>query len=74
LYEEFPPGASIIVLTLIAAVMYALIGQDFYQRLFASKGDKTAMKTAITSGIFLMVIAFIPLIAGVIALTLKPNT
>ena len=71
--NAFSPGASVIILTLVATVMYTLIGQDFYQRLFAAKDEKTAMKAAIASGIFLMLIAFIPPIAGMAALALSPT-
>ena len=71
--NPFSPGGPVIVLTLVATIMYTLIGQDFYQRLFAAKDEKTAMKAAIASGIFLMIIAFIPPLAGMAALALSPT-
>lgn len=67
------PGLSVITLTLIATVMYTLIGQDFYQRLFASKDEKTAFKAAILSGIFLAIISIIPPLSGMAALALSSN-
>jgi len=67
------PGASVILLTLIATVMYTLIGQDFYQRLFAAKTERIAVLAALTSGVFLMVISIVPPLAGMAALALSPN-
>lgn len=49
-FSVFSPGTSIIVLTVVATVMYTLIGQDFYQRLFATKDEKTAIKASLLSG------------------------
>ncbi len=66
-------GVSLFALTLAATVMYTLIGQDFYQRLFASKDEKTARKGAIYSGILLMVLSFLPAIAGMLALALSSD-
>lgn len=44
--------------------MYTLIGQDFYQRLFASKDGITARKASFIGGIFLIIISFFPVITG----------
>jgi Na+/proline symporter len=72
-FNVFSPGTAVIALTVTATVMYTLIGQDFYQRLFASKNEKTAIKASLLSGIFLVVISFLPPIAGVSALALSPS-
>ncbi len=72
-FNILSPGATLIVLTVVATVMYTLIGQDFYQRLFASKDEKTAVKASLFSGIFLIVVSFIPAIAGMAALALSPS-
>lgn len=72
-FNIFSPGTSVIVLTLVATVMYTLIGQDFYQRLFASKDEKTAARASLLSGILLIIVSFIPAIAGMTALALSPN-
>ncbi|MFA4718865.1 sodium:solute symporter family protein [Pyrococcus kukulkanii] len=66
-------GPSLLALTLIATVMYTLIGQDFYQRLFAAKDEKTARLGAIYSGILLMALSLLPALAGMLALTLSDN-
>ncbi|WP_084177550.1 sodium:solute symporter family protein [Palaeococcus pacificus] len=66
-------GISLFALTLMATVMYTLIGQDFYQRLFASKDENTAKRGAIYSGLLLMVLSFLPALAGMLALTLSSD-
>ncbi len=74
-FNPFSPGTSLIVLTVVATVMYTLIGQDFYQRLFASKDEKTAVKASVLSGLFLIIVSLIPAIAGmtVLALSQEPE-
>ncbi|WP_084593932.1 sodium:solute symporter family protein [Palaeococcus ferrophilus] len=64
-------GFSLLALTLAATVMYTLIGQDFYQRLFASKDEGTARKGAIYSGLLLMALSILPALAGMLALALS---
>ena len=44
--------------------MYTLIGQDFYQRLFAAKDAKTARNSAIIAGIILVIMSIPPVIMG----------
>jgi SSS family solute:Na+ symporter len=56
-------GKSIIWL-LLPTVMYTLIGQDFYQRLFAAKNEITAKTASIIGGIFLIIISIFPAIIG----------
>lgn len=60
-------GYSSIIWILLPTVMYTLIGQDFLQRLFSSKNEKTARTSGILSGTLLVVIALAPVIAGMAA-------
>lgn len=66
-------GTSLLALTLVATVMYTLIGQDFYQRLFAAKDERTARKGAIYAGALLMALSFLPALAGMLAIALSGN-
>lgn len=66
-------GVSLFALTLIATIMYTLIGQDFYQRLFAAKDERIARKGAIYSGLLLMGLSFLPALAGMLALALSSD-
>lgn len=56
-------GKSILWL-LVPTIMSTLIGQDFYQRLFAAKDESTAKKASIVGGIFLIIISIFPAIIG----------
>ncbi|ASJ07668.1 sodium transporter [Thermococcus pacificus] len=66
-------GLSLLALTLIATVMYTLIGQDFYQRLFAAKDERTARKGAVYAGVLLMALSVLPALAGMLAVALSGN-
>lgn len=66
-------GPSLLALTLAATVMYTLIGQDFYQRLFASKNEGTARKGAVYAGMLLMALSVLPALAGMLAVALSGN-
>jgi len=57
-------GTASIMWLLLPTVMYTLIGQDFYQRLFATKDPKTAKGAALLGGIVLVIISFFPTIIG----------
>ncbi|MFW6007275.1 MAG: sodium:solute symporter family protein [Halanaerobiales bacterium] len=57
-------GAKSILWLLLPTVMYTLIGQDFYQRLFAAKDNITAKKASFVGGIFLIIMSIFPAIAG----------
>ncbi len=57
-------GPSLIVWLLLPTVMYTLIGQDFYQRLFAARNAATAYRSALIGGVFLIVISFFPAVVG----------
>lgn len=52
---------------IIPTVMYTLIGQDFYQRLFAAKSDRIAVIAATLAGLLLMAYAVFPAITGLSA-------
>ena len=57
-------GPQTIIWILLPTVMYTLIGQDFYQRLFAAKDAKTARNSAIIAGIILVIMSIPPVIMG----------
>ena len=57
-------GPSFIAWLLLPTVMYTLIGQDFYQRLFAAKSAKVAKSSALIAGFFLIVISLFPTVIG----------
>ncbi|ACL68820.1 sodium:solute symporter family protein [Halothermothrix orenii] len=63
-FNLFGFGWTTILWILLPTVMYTLIGQDFYQRLFASKDGITARKASFIGGIFLIIISFFPVITG----------
>lgn len=57
-------GTASIMWVLLPTVMYTLIGQDFYQRLFAAKDAKVARNASIVGGIVLVIVSFFPAIIG----------
>jgi SSS family solute:Na+ symporter len=57
-------GTSSIMWLLLPTVMYTLVGQDFYQRLFAAKDSKVARNASLLGGIILVIISFFPTIIG----------
>ncbi len=58
---------------ILPGFMYTMIGQDIYQRLFACKNHKTAVRTAVCSGFLIMFIAVMPVIIGLIARVRHPE-
>jgi len=64
-FSLFGMAGKSIVWLLVPTVMYTLIGQDFYQRLFAAKNEITAKKACLVGGIFLIIISFFPAIIGI---------
>jgi SSS family solute:Na+ symporter len=60
----FGMASTTIMWLLIPTIMYTLIGQDFYQRLFSTKDAKTAKTASIVGGIFLIIISLFPAIIG----------
>lgn len=57
-------GTTSIMWLMLPTVMYTLIGQDFYQRLFAAKDAKVARNASIIGGIIMVVVSFFPTIIG----------
>jgi len=57
-------GGSMILWLLLPTVMYTLIGQDFYQRLFAARDARVARRAALGGGLFLVAISFFPTLIG----------
>lgn len=57
----------LLVFAILPTVMYTLIGQDFYQRLFAARSDRIAVGAAALAGILLMVYATFPAVTGITA-------
>jgi SSS family solute:Na+ symporter len=55
---------SFILWLLLPTVMYTLIGQDFYQRLFATKSERVARLSALGGGVFLLAISAAPVLIG----------
>lgn len=58
---------------ILPGLMYIMIGQDIYQRLFACKDHKTAIKTSIYSAILVCIISIMPVIIGLIARAQHPE-
>jgi len=72
-FNAFGEGPSFVFWLLIPTVMYTLIGQDFYQRLFASRDERVARHAAIAGGVFLLVISLLPVVVGMGARALGPD-
>jgi len=58
---------------ILPGFMYTMIGQDIYQRLFACKDHKTAVKTCWFSAILIAFIAALPVVIGLIARVQHPE-
>jgi SSS family solute:Na+ symporter len=71
--EPFGGGASFVLWLLVPTVMYTLIGQDFYQRLFATKSARAARMAALAGGFFLVAISVLPAVVGMGARVLSPE-
>lgn len=66
-------GTSFVLWLLVPTVMYTLIGQDFYQRLFAAKDAPTARSAALVGGVFLVLVSTLPAFIGMGARALSPE-
>lgn len=64
----------LLAVAVIPTIMYTLIGQDFYQRLFAAKSDRIAIVAAVLAGTLLMAYATFPAITGIVARALFSDT
>ena len=63
-FDLFGAGPSLILWLLLPTVMYTLIGQDFYQRLFAARSAAVARTSALVGGVVLIVLSVFPVIIG----------
>lgn len=60
-------GVPVIIGLILPMVMYDLVGQDFYQRLFSAKDENVAKKAALIGGVVLMIVSFISAVIGMSA-------
>lgn len=58
---------------ILPGFMYTMIGQDVYQRLFACKDHKTAVKTCLYSAVLIAFIAGLPVVIGLITRVQHPE-
>jgi len=66
-FHPLGAGGAMVVAAILPAIMYTLIGQDFYQRLFAARDEKIAVRAAALAGVILILYAAFPAIAGMAA-------
>ncbi|MCW3489363.1 sodium:solute symporter family protein [Dethiobacter alkaliphilus] len=60
-------GIPIMLGVITPVIMYDLIGQDFYQRLFSAKDENTARNGALLAGVLLLVFGIFPVMGGMAA-------
>jgi SSS family solute:Na+ symporter len=72
-FNPFGQGPAFILWLLVPTVMYTLIGQDFYQRLFATKSAGTARTAALAGGVILVLVSVLPAVVGMGARALAPE-
>lgn len=66
-FQPLGAGGLLVLAAVLPTIMYTLIGQDFYQRLFASRDEKVAVRAAALAGIVLIAYAAFPALAGMSA-------
>ena len=66
-FSPLGAGLGMVLAAVIPTMMYTLIGQDFYQRLFASRDENTARRAAILAGLLLVLFAVFPVVTGMAA-------
>jgi solute:Na+ symporter, SSS family len=66
-FHPLGAGGAMVVAAILPAIMYTLIGQDFYQRLFAARDEKIAVRAAALAGGILILYAAFPALAGMAA-------
>lgn len=66
-FHPLGAGGALVLAAILPAIMYTLIGQDFYQRLFAARDEKIAVRAAALAGVILMAYAAFPALAGMAA-------
>jgi SSS family solute:Na+ symporter len=73
-FSPLGDGTSFVLWLLVPTVMYTLIGQDFYQRLFATKSARVARTAALVGGVFLVGISVAPALVGMGARALSTGS
>jgi len=66
-FSPFGAGVGLVLAAIVPTMMYTLIGQDFYQRLFAARDEQTAFRAAIAAGVLLIAFAVFPVVTGMAA-------
>lgn len=66
-FSPLGAGLGLVLAAVVPTMMYTLIGQDFYQRLFAARDADTARRAAILAGLLLMLFAVFPVVTGMAA-------
>lgn len=66
-FSPLGAGLGLVLTAIVPTMMYTLIGQDFYQRLFAARDENTAQRAAILAGLLLIVFAIFPVVTGMAA-------
>lgn len=54
-------------------ILYTLIGQDVYQRIFATKNAKTARNACFVAGIIIIILTVFPVLLGMTGRAMYPN-
>ena len=60
-------GIPVMLGVITPIIMYDLIGQDFYQRLFSAKDANTARNASVFAGLLLLIFGIFPVIGGMAA-------
>ncbi|RFF29214.1 sodium:solute symporter family protein [Wenzhouxiangella sediminis] len=66
-FHPLGAGLGMVLAAIVPTMMYTLIGQDFYQRLFAARDANTARRAAVLAGVLLVLFAVFPVITGMAA-------
>ncbi|NBD95335.1 MAG: sodium:solute symporter family protein [Gammaproteobacteria bacterium] len=66
-FHPLGAGLGMVLAAIVPTMMYTLIGQDFYQRLFAARDANTARRAAVLAGLLLVLFAVFPVITGMAA-------
>lgn len=66
-FSPLGAGLGLVLAAIVPTMMYTLIGQDFYQRLFAARDENTAQRAAVLAGVLLMLFAVFPVVTGMAA-------
>jgi len=66
-FNPLGAGMGLVLAAVIPTMMYTLIGQDFYQRLFAARDERVAFGAALAAGVLLMLFAVFPVLLGMVA-------